>query len=1366
VQVETRADGLGTIVPSQNIAAGTSITVYAIERDLANNFVANVAATWSLVASTGGVVAGDLVVSSGGKSAVFTGRVKGTAAIQASVTSMTVVSSGTISVIAGTATIVRVETAANGNGTLLPAQSLQSGRTLTGYAVSRDAYLNYAGNIAATWSLVGATGGVGQGDLVPGSDAKSAVFTGHKIGSAQIQATSAGPTAVPSGTITVTAGAATQILVETAADGSGTTVPAQIVPSGKSLTAYAITRDASSNFVANVAATWSLINVIGSIVQGDLVPAGDMKSAVLTGRAAGSAQIQARTSGLTTVPSGLITISVVKPTQIRVETAADGSGVVVSAQNLVATRSLIVYSIARDSAGAFIANQAAESWTLQNTIGGILAGDLVASSDGKSAVFTAHRVGSAQIKAVYGTLTAVPSGVITVIPGAATTFVAAGGTPQSATVGTAFKTPLTSAVRDSAGNGVRGVAVTYAAPTVGPGGAFAGSTWTVMTDSTGTATAPQFTANTTVGRYVDTARATGFAAPVLFQLTNTAERAAAISPRTGTPQSTPIVTAFPTRLAVLVTDRFGNPVSNVLAAFVPPSAGPSGTFPGGSNTASTDTDGIAIAPVFVANSIAGPFSLSATVVGVATPALFLLTNLPGKPGSIVATTGTPQSTTVGTPFGLKLTVIVRDPASNPVKNVLVTFRAPPSGASARFQGRAIDTVRTDSAGFAVSELPVADSVAGSYSVVASVEGVQTTAPFTLTNLPGALNHFAITFSDGDPTAVRYAGVPFGLALVALDAYDNLVTGFGGTAEITSNLVLTTGGGTTPGFSAGTLAEHDVTVGVSGTGVVTVVRSGGTETGASDSFAVQNPMPALVDITPSAGTVGYSLTVAVNGTGFLRGVTAVNFGDQISTATTIESYTRMTVTLHIEPGATTGPRDVLITNKPPGGGTSTLAGTFTVERNTYPAMITLSGQIEFPSRSKPSEYAATDYRIVGIPGGSGWSLRDLLRGSQGTDWQAYWDNGQSNDYLVQFDDGPNFRLTAGKAFWLIGRGGISFYGTVPTSPLDSGMAALPLHAGWNLITNPLPQSRTWAEVQVANGGLSEMLFAFNGAFVSSTDFKPYTGYYLFNGDGRQKLRVPYIPGASPLPKQPADPVGWRLALDLRSGTYVDRTAALGVSGDASDDLDRYDHRRPRAMGDIPSIEFRHPEWDVHYPTFATDVRAPFVERELWHFHVLSKQREPLAISWLGSGNLPAGLFLIDENSARVVDLSRETVYVFTPAMDRSPFTVVAGTPQSLAEILADVMPHEFALGANFPNPFNPSTTIPVAVPATADVRLWIFNILGEEVRTLHDGPLAAGRHWFRWDGRDRGGAAVAAGVYLCRMGTGSGEVFTRKMLLLK
>ena len=94
-----------------------------------------------------------------------------------------------------------------------------------------------------------------------------------------------------------------------------------------------------------------------------------------------------------------------------------------------------------------------------------------------------------------------------------------------------------------------------------------------------------------------------------------------------------------------------------------------------------------------------------------------------------------------------------------------------------------------------------------------------------------------------------------------------------------------------------------------------------------------------------------------------------------------------------------------------------------------------------------------------------------------------------------------------------------------------------------------------------------------------------------------------------------------------------------------------------------------------------------------------------------------------------------------------------------------LPTGFELEQNYPNPFNPNTQISFTLSSPSTVRLDIFNITGQRVRTLVDDRLEAGRHVVEWDGRSSDGRQVASGIYLYRMKAGD-FVDAKKMTLLK
>ena len=91
--------------------------------------------------------------------------------------------------------------------------------------------------------------------------------------------------------------------------------------------------------------------------------------------------------------------------------------------------------------------------------------------------------------------------------------------------------------------------------------------------------------------------------------------------------------------------------------------------------------------------------------------------------------------------------------------------------------------------------------------------------------------------------------------------------------------------------------------------------------------------------------------------------------------------------------------------------------------------------------------------------------------------------------------------------------------------------------------------------------------------------------------------------------------------------------------------------------------------------------------------------------------------------------------------------------------------ESGLGDPFPTPFNAEVTIPFATVEAGPVRLAVYNLMGQQVRVLADGWLAAGAHRVRWDGRTAAGAEAASGVYWAVLQAG-GVVQTAKLALIR
>jgi hypothetical protein len=150
---------------------------------------------------------------------------------------------------------------------------------------------------------------------------------------------------------------------------------------------------------------------------------------------------------------------------------------------------------------------------------------------------------------------------------------------------------------------------------------------TELTDADGVARSPAIFANKVMGAFTVTATSAGAPTAVLA-LTNTAARAASISVGAADGLSTTVGTSFAVPLAVTVTDNDGNPVANAKVVFVAPKKGATGRFTHKRRrvTVTTGVKGIAVAPRFVANDVAGGYVVTVHVAGSSARAAFALVN--------------------------------------------------------------------------------------------------------------------------------------------------------------------------------------------------------------------------------------------------------------------------------------------------------------------------------------------------------------------------------------------------------------------------------------------------------------------------------------------------------------------------------------------------------------------------------------------------------------------------------------------------------------------------------------------------------------------------------------------------------------------
>ncbi|HET7433359.1 MAG TPA: lamin tail domain-containing protein, partial [Thermoanaerobaculia bacterium] len=313
--------------------------------------------------------------------------------------------------------------------------------------------------------------------------------------------------------------------------------------------------------------------------------------------------------------------------------------------------------------------------------------------------------------------------------------------------------------------------------------------------------------------------------------------ASAINATSGTPQSATISTAFSTALQATVTDAGNAPIEGVGVTFTAPASGASGTFPNGTNTVSvaTNASGMATAPTFTANGVAGGYIVTATTA--ALTANFNLTNTATASVTHFSVSA-PSNVTNGSAFNVTVTAL--DASNATVSGYTGTVHFTSSSAGT------LPSDYTFTGGDAGSHtFSVTLTTNGAQSVTATDGGITGSANVTVD--PIAATHFSVSA----PANVT-GGVPFNVTVTALDPSEATVATYAGTVHFTSS-------------SAGTLpSDYTFTVGDAGTHTFSVtLTSAGTQSITADDGTINGTTNVSVTCdTPTVPTV----SATTNGTG--------------------------------------------------------------------------------------------------------------------------------------------------------------------------------------------------------------------------------------------------------------------------------------------------------------------------------------------------------------------------------------------------------------------------------------------------------------------------------------------------------------------
>ncbi|UCF62880.1 MAG: choice-of-anchor D domain-containing protein [bacterium] len=405
------------------------------------------------------------------------------------------------------------------------------------------------------------------------------------------------------------------------------------------------------------------------------------------------------------------------------------------------------------------------------------------------------------------------------------------------------------------------------------------------------------------------------------------------------------------------------------------------------------------------------------------------------------------------------------------------------------------------------------------------------------------------------------------------------------------------------------------------------------------------------------------------------------------------------------------------------------------------------QVSIPQMNFPQLTLQSEYKMISIPFSTfGQTLYDLFYDDLGPYDPAMY---RFFDYIpgqfyVEIDQ-LNISLAPGKALWLI---------TLEPKQLDvsNGQSlvtntnfTLPLQAGWNMISSPYAFPLSWN--QTSN---ELVLWYYNETdWDVATILQPFEGYAVYSPLDTA-LAIPPREATGMFSKNSGlySKLGWKIQLSVRQGELKDEFNFVGIHPEAVSEVDVYDYPEPPRIGKHIQLYLNLGDSDLQ---FARDFRPPEESGYAFEFQISGNVEGSKEITFHPE-HLPEKLNWTVVSTETHINYGQDKIKTF---LQKAKFTLLVGEPQYMSEQLQNFnqIPTEFKLYPNYPNPFNPNTTIKFQLPQNTSVTIKVYNLLGQLVQTLmEENPMEAGYYSIEWNGRNSSDQGVSSGIYFLQIKT--------------
>jgi hypothetical protein len=332
-------------------------------------------------------------------------------------------------------------------------------------------------------------------------------------------------------------------------------------------------------------------------------------------------------------------------------------------------------------------------------------------------------------------------------------------------------------------------------------------------------------------------------------------------------------------------------------------------------------------------------------------------------------------------------------------------------------------------------------------------------------------------------------------------------------------------------------------------------------------------------------------------------------------------------------------------------------------------------------------------------------------------------------------------------------------------------------GWNLIGNPFRNDVDAFAAMVDSGGHRlPIMEAAAAGWVSPVFYAYFNNHYfstpvLYKGHGHwfaaliEGLQLcmtysePWDFADTDHSVRPTIAAGGSGMITI-SMTSKNSSVTFGVADDAENGFDaRYDlPAPPKAPVESEGTLVIKTDMKLGFGRYSQDIRKPEQHTE-WTLELTGSAAVKIDVAG-ATGLAPVGYQLSIEQAVGEDHLTIDNDQ--TIELEPGQYQLSLNRNENSHNA---TLPEDYYLSSNYPNPFNPTTSIAFGLPTPGQVRLQVYNVLGQRVKTLVDEYMVAGNHVASWDSQDESGHAVSSGVYFYRLESGQFNE-TRKMMLVK